>query len=114
MARNSGGVITIRVLGATAVTVALSHAAVDQGRLTEEVAGPQARQHLVAAAYLDLALLDREELGGPLSLAHQVLALGHIDLVGMPGHLAELPSCPIPRTAGSSPTSLSCHRLSRR
>jgi hypothetical protein len=52
-----------------------------QAHLAEEVAGAQLGQQLVPTPHLHRALFDREELVGPLALAHEVLPLAEIELV---------------------------------
>ena len=82
--RKACAVMTITVTGELAMTWRCG-ACRRQAHLAEEVAGTELAQQLIAAPHLDRALLDREELVGPLALAHDHPALLEVELVGALG-----------------------------
>ena len=76
--------------GDVAVTVAVRGSVGDQRDLAEEVARAEGVDLLAALGDVGRALEDDEELAPAIALAHQLLAVGEVDLVGGGGDLLEL------------------------
>ena len=63
---------------------------VEQCEVAEEVAGPERRDLLTVTGDLGVALDDHEELGPGRALAHEDLAGVDADVLGPPGHEAQI------------------------